>query len=80
MSTARALLLLPSGHRAYDADVPVGIPVPPTLTLRDDIYYLWHLHHGVCDAETRALYVLGGVYQPHGYGTLRYAPDEAFTQ
>ncbi len=78
---ARALLLLPSGHRAFDEDLAVGIPVPRTLDVGGDVFDLLHLHAGgTVDAETRALYVLGGLYRPHGYGAARHAPDEAFDQ
>ncbi len=80
MSQARALLLLPSGHRAFDEDLTVGIPLPATVDIATDTYYLWHLHAGEVDDETRALYVLGGPYRPHGYGRLRHAPDEAYDQ
>jgi hypothetical protein len=80
----RALLLLPSGHRACDCDHVVASPPPRTLDIHlptHSLHYgLVHLHHGgAVDAETRALYVLGGRYRPHG--TLRRRlPDEAHDQ
>jgi hypothetical protein len=78
---ARALLLLPSGHRAFDEDFTVAMPAPKTLELQTDTYHLMHLHAaGGVDQETRALYVLGGRYEPHGFGPTRHAPDEAFDQ
>lgn len=80
----RALLLLPSGHRAYDEDLMVEAPAPRTLDIRLPgltlAYGLVHLHHGgAVDAETRALYVLGGRYRPHGT-MRRRLPDEAHEQ
>ena len=78
---ARALLLLPSGHRAFDEGITVAIPVPATLELQADVYHLMHLHAGECDTEVRALYVLGGELHPHGFlASDRHAPDEAFDQ
>lgn len=77
----RALLLLPSGHRAFDEDVPVPIPIPMTYAVADDVYHLMHLHSGGrVDGETRALYVLGGAYRPQGFGVMRLDPEEAFDQ
>jgi hypothetical protein len=57
------------------------MPAPKTLELQTDTYHLMHLHAaGGVDQETRALYVLGGRYEPHGFGPTRHAPDEAFDQ
>lgn len=81
---ARALLLLPSGHRVMDHDLQVMIPVPQTLRLtrvERGTFHLAGLHTGELDGETRALYVLGGPYRPHGYPHKdRNAPDEAYDQ
>lgn len=81
---ARAILVLPAGLRALEHDLPVGFPVPDFIDLRGDVagrYDLMHIHHaGECDQTTRALYVLGGRYLPHGAGELRLDPDEACEQ
>lgn len=81
---ARAILVLPSGHRAFDEDFAVTLPVPKTIDVAGmdrGVYYLLHVHHsGSVDAETRALYVLGGHYLPYGAGPLKGAPDEVHDQ
>lgn len=76
MNFARALLLLPSGHRATDEEVWVRCPVPQT----HGAYHLIGLFVGEVDDELRALYVLGGEHQPQGFGCARPWPDEAFDQ
>lgn len=83
--TASAILLLPSGHRAFDEDFTVTSPAPKTFDVRGEdrgIYYLMHLHmSGVVDGHVRALYVLGGHYMPYGAGRLdQHDPDEAHDQ
>lgn len=81
---ARAILVLPTGHRALPSDLPIAFPVPDFIDLAGDLggrYELMHIHHaGECDLTTRALYVLGGRYLPHGAGELRLDPDEACEQ
>lgn len=79
--TARAILLLPSGHRAFDEDFTVAFP-PPSHVLLGGSFELMHLHHaGGVDQDTRALYVLGGCYRPYGYPRAeRHDPDEAHDQ
>lgn len=78
---ARALLLLPSGHRAFDDDVTLAVPTPFQLDVDGHTYLRFHSHApGQVDAEARVLYVLGGVYQPRGYGPARPGPDEAYDQ
>lgn len=81
---ARAILVLPAGFRVLGYDVTVAFPVPDFVELQGDLsgrYELMHIHHaGECDQATRALYVLGGRYLPHGAGELRLDPDEACEQ
>jgi len=82
---AQAILLLPSGHRAFDEDFAVAFPVPRTIDVGGlvphGVYGLVHIHHsGTVDDVTRALYVLGGHYRPHGASCLRLDPDEAHDQ
>ena len=85
-TTARALLVFPSGHRALDEDLVVAYPLPESLDVTGDpmagVYHLVHVHHpGQIDGATRALYVLGGHYLPHGAAHVeRLAPEEAFDQ
>lgn len=81
-TNARAILVLPAGFRALEEDVGVAFPVPDFIDVEGDgRYELMHLHHaGECDQTTRALYVLGGRYLPHGAGELRLDPDEACEQ
>lgn len=79
---ARALLLFPSGQRVYPEDLLVDFPCPHEIHLHgpSEHYRLFHLHHaGEVDAETRALYVLGGHYRPHG-ATEQREPSEAYDQ
>lgn len=82
--SASAILLLPSGHRAYDETFTVALPVPETLDVhgRGGVYHLFRLHHGgAVDAVPRALYVLGGEYRPGGFTREdHHAPDEAHDQ
>jgi len=82
---ASAILLLPSGHRAYDEDFTVALPVPKWIDVSNagpGLFHLIHLHHsGLVDDLTRALYVLGGAYCPYGYTHVaHHAPDEAHDQ
>lgn len=79
---AAAILLLPSGHRAFDEDFAVSIPVPEMIEVDRVAYHRFHLHFGgTVDDETRALYVLGGCYRPHGaHRDERHDPDEAHDQ
>lgn len=80
---ARAILLLPAGFRVYDEDFTVECPPPKRFRLPDGgTFGLVHLHHGGdVDDETRALYVLGGAYLPHGAThEHRHDPDEAHDQ
>ena len=81
---AQAILVLPSGHRAFDEDFAVAFPVPRTIDVAGmdrGVYGLVHIHHsGQVDDRTRALYVLGGHYRPHGASRLRLDPDEVHDQ
>lgn len=81
--TARALLLLPAGLRAFETDVSVPFPLPREVDLRavgGGCFKLMHIHHaGEVDGETRALYILGGVHLPIG-AQLTADPDEAHDQ
>jgi hypothetical protein len=83
---AAAILLLPSGHRAFDEDFCIPVPVPETLDIQgDDGAGVYHLLHrpivGSVDAIVRALYVLGGTYRPGGYHrTDQHDPDEVHDQ
>lgn len=80
---ARALLLFPSGQRVYAEDLLVDFPCPAEIHLYDPVehYRLFHLHHaGEVDHDTRALYVLGGTYRPHGGTPARLEPSEAYEQ
>lgn len=83
---ATAILLLPSGHRAHDGPCFVDYPPPRVIDGGPDgepgRYHLFHLHQaGSVDGDTRALYVLGGTYRPHGaQRNDRHDPDEAHDQ
>lgn len=83
-TVARAIFLLPAGFRAHDEDFTVALPPPRDLPdpVTAQPYTLVQLHHGgSVDAETRALYVLGGEYLPHGaQATPCHDPDEAHDQ
>lgn len=79
---ARALLLFPSGQRVYAEDLWVDFPCPHEIHLHgpSEYYRLFHLQHaGEVDTDTRALYVLGGTYRPHG-ATTALEPSEAYDQ
>lgn len=86
-TTAQAILLLPSGHRALDEDVAIPLPLPDTIDVAapagmPGLYHLVHQHHpGHVDDTLRALYVLGGRYLPHGATRVdRAHPDEVHDQ
>lgn len=83
-TAARAILLLPSGHRAYDEDFTVAFPLPKTIDVHGTdrgIYVLGHVHHsGVADDLTRGLYFLRGQYAPYGFAEARANPDEVHDQ
>lgn len=79
-----AILLLPAGMRAFDEDLIVDFPAPRSIDLtgaEQGRYELMAISYsGCCDGETRALYVLGGRYLPHGGSALRLAADEVHDQ
>jgi hypothetical protein len=83
---AAAILLLPSGHRAFDEDFCIPVPVPETLDIQGDekagVYHRMHRPIvGCLDDVTRVLYVLGGEYMPGGYHRAeQHDPDEAHDQ
>lgn len=81
---ARAILVLPSGHRAFDEDFPVAHPVPRTIDVHGTggVFTLRH-EHGPDGGgpTTHAVYILGGRYLPHGaIRDERLAPDEVHDQ
>lgn len=82
--SVRAILLLPAGMRAFDEDLLVDFPAPRFIEFSGDERGRYELmaisYSGLCDGETRALYVLGGRYLPHGGGALRLAADEVHDQ
>lgn len=82
--SVRAILLLPSGHRAHDEDLVIWGECPDRIQFTGfgrGTYVLLATHDaGQVDDQARALYILGGCYRPGGGTRTRALPDEIYDQ